>query len=230
MQVPSEDGHLRFEKNSKRNPNVQDFPLTADRAGRSSVMKIELSPIYVVSAPCLPTQSEEQCGSIMQKRYNRSKSSYRVALSAAALVVAVLCFAQSWEQHVTSRGKEGAINRAHPSTLSEDWVRDTLAQDVSDPEDETVQMARWDKSDMQSQASAATSVGGKLQDDVRIGLVIGHMTQIAFDTVVELKRTIRGLREDKNNDWLSSKIQVRRLRTQIEVHAQLHLWVEDCTL
>ena len=69
-------------------------------------------------------------------------------------------------------------------------------------------MAKWDSGDLQSQASVATSVGGKLQDDVRIGIVIGHMTQIAFDTVVELKRTIRGLREDQNNDWLSSKVQV----------------------
>ena len=179
-----------------------------DRSSRvSSVLNIELVPINVGS-PCLAVQSDQDGKYLLHRKFSRSSTSYKILFAAAALIIAVLCFAQTWEHESSSPASASNAIRVAPATLSEEWTRDTLAQDSSDPEDETVQMAKWDSGDLQSQASVATSVGGKLQDDVRIGIVIGHMTQIAFDTVVELKRTIRGLREDQNNDWLSSKVQV----------------------
>jgi hypothetical protein len=174
----------------------------------SSVLNIELGPVNLVSQPFAVDESERFGGSIIHRRISRSRTSCKVLFSAAALVVAVLCFSQNWDRNFNNYHANENYDGIRPAVLSEEWSRDTLAQEISDPDDETVQMAKWDAADMQEQAALATSVGGKLQDDVRIGLVIGHMTQIAFDTVVELKRTIRGLGEDRNNDWLSSKVQV----------------------
>ena len=48
-------------------------------------------------------------------------------------------------------------------------------------------------------AHIATRVGKRFQDDSRIGIVLGHATRVAFDTIVEIKRAMRGLQYESED-------------------------------
>ena len=57
-------------------------------------------------------------------------------------------------------------------------------------------------------AHIATRVGKRFQDNERIGVVLGHATHVAFDTIVEIKRAMRGLQYESEDSVFNSKIEV----------------------
>ncbi len=57
-------------------------------------------------------------------------------------------------------------------------------------------------------AHIATRVGKRFQDNERIGVVLGHATRVAFDTIVEIKRAMRGLQYESEDSVFNSKIEV----------------------
>ena len=57
-------------------------------------------------------------------------------------------------------------------------------------------------------AHIATRVGRRFQDDNRIGEVMGHAAHVAFDTIVEIKRAMRGLQYESEDSVFNSKIEV----------------------
>jgi len=57
-------------------------------------------------------------------------------------------------------------------------------------------------------AHIALRVGQRFQDDSRIGLVLGHAAHVAFDTLVEVKRAMRGLQYDSEDAVFNSKVDV----------------------
>jgi len=57
-------------------------------------------------------------------------------------------------------------------------------------------------------AHIATRVGRRFQDDTRIGEVLGHAAHVAFDTIVEIKRAMRGLQYESADSVFNSKIEV----------------------
>ena len=58
-------------------------------------------------------------------------------------------------------------------------------------------------------AHIATRVGRRFQDDDRIGELLGHAAHVAFDTIVEIKRALRGVQYDEGDAIVvNSKIEV----------------------
>ena len=57
-------------------------------------------------------------------------------------------------------------------------------------------------------AHLATRVGRRFQDDERVGIVLGHAANVAFDTLVEIKRAMRGLQYESEDSVFNSKIEV----------------------
>jgi hypothetical protein len=95
---------------------------------------------------------------------------------------------------------------AKPSELL--WSRYRLEEEETDPEDaDSMREAREEISRQQS-TSEATRVGAGFRDNVNVGVILGRLTQVAFDTVIELKRAIRGLKGRDANLEISSKVGV----------------------
>jgi hypothetical protein len=115
-------------------------------------------------------------------------------------------------------GISAAANR--PSELL--WSRYHLDEEEVDPED--VQSMREAREEIarQDSTSEATRVGAGFKDNVNVGVILGRLTQVAFDTVVELKRAIRGLKGRDADLEVSSKVSGQTDKQKVPPQALLH--------
>jgi hypothetical protein len=125
----------------------------------------------------------------------RSGRALRVVVAVGA-VVALVCSV------VTLMGGKGA----QPQELL--W--DPYALEDASAEDHDLWGGRQMVADILRSRSAhiATRVGRRFQDDQRIGVVLGHAAHVAFDTIVEVKRAMRGLQYESEDSVFNSKIEV----------------------
>jgi hypothetical protein len=137
-----------------------------------------------------------------RKRRGLLRAAGVVASGGLLALLAVTYFGGGASRAGNTRSIAAAANR--PSELL--WSRYHLDEEEVDPED--VQSMREAREEIarQDSTSDATRVGAGFKDNVNVGVILGRLTQVAFDTVVELKRAIRGLKGRDEDMEISSKV------------------------
>lgn len=131
------------------------------------------------------------------------RSRRRVGMRAAGAVVCagalVACVAlMVWRKNMLSAAP------ARPSELL--WSKYHLEEEEKDPDDVDSMRKAREAIALREAAKEAVRVGTDLKDDKRVGVILGRLTQVAFDSVLELKRAMRGLRGRDADMEASSKV------------------------